>query len=94
MYFHFCFSFFSQYSYRNYECCSRIKNLIVLLAKTKSNYIEVFISKTLIESNISEIYNKLRFIREQEANGFTSLGIKTPFIKISLLGDILFKDKK
>ena len=35
---------------------------------------------------------KLRFFREQEASGLLSnLGIKTPFCKIPLLGDILFQ---
>ena len=34
---------------------------------------------------------KLRFIKEQEAEGLlTNLGIKAPLSKISLLGDLLF----
>ena len=34
---------------------------------------------------------KLRFIKDQEANGLlNNLGIKTPFSKVPLLGDILF----
>ena len=34
---------------------------------------------------------KSRFIKEQEATAFiSSLGIKTPFSKIPILGDILF----
>ena len=34
---------------------------------------------------------KLRFIKNQEAEGLLSnLGIKTPLIKVPILGDILF----
>ena len=34
---------------------------------------------------------KLKFIKDQEASGFlSSLGIKTPLSKISLLGPLLF----
>ena len=34
---------------------------------------------------------KSRFIKDQEANGLlNNLGIKTPFSKVPLLGDILF----
>ena len=34
---------------------------------------------------------KSRFIKEQEAKGFLSkIGLKTPLIKIPLLGDVFF----
>ena len=33
---------------------------------------------------------KLKFIKDQEANGLSSLGIKTPLSKISLVGPLLF----
>ena len=37
------------------------------------------------------LYVKLRFVIEQEAKGLlSSLGLKTPLNKISILGDILF----
>ena len=36
-------------------------------------------------------HKKLRFINKQQAKGLLSkLGIKTPFSKLTLLGDILF----
>ena len=33
---------------------------------------------------------KSRLIKEQEASGLSSLGLKTPVSKVPLLGDILF----
>ena len=33
---------------------------------------------------------KSRFIKNQETNGLSNLGIKTPSSKVPLIGDILF----
>ena len=48
--------------------------------------------KTMILSNCSKCgYEKSKFIKKQEAKGLlSSLGLKKPLNKISLLGDILF----
>ena len=62
MRFHFCFFFLDWYSYRNCEFRNWVKNWvkkkkkhdrIVSLAKSTLNRIEVLISKSLIDSNIS-----------------------------------------
>ena len=55
------------------------------MIKTKNNRL-ILTSKCIICGN-----KKSRFMKEQEAKGLLSnLGIKTPFSKIRLLGDLLF----
>ena len=48
--------------------------------------------RTMLSSNYAVCgIKKSRFVKEQEAKGlWSSLGIKTPLNKITLLGDILF----
>ena len=61
------------------------KNIDPEKVRTKNN-------KLLMRSKCTDCKNKKsRFIKEQEAKGLlSSLGIKTPFNKLPILGDILF----
>ena len=71
------------------SCCLKSRkdteNINPKVSKTSYNRIMV-LSKCAIGGS-----KKSRFIKNQEARGWLSnLGIKTPFSKVPILGDILF----
>ena len=67
------------------KCRKDTENINLRVSNT-SNGRRIILSKCAICGS-----KKSRFIKDQEANGLlNNLGIKTPFSKVSLLGDILF----
>ena len=67
------------------KCRKDTENINLRVSNT-SNGRRIILSKCAICGT-----KKSRFIKDQEANGLlNNLGIKTPFSKVSLLGDILF----
>ena len=67
------------------KCKKHTKNINLQVSSTSND-------KVMISSKCA-IYNskKSKFINKQEAKGLLSkLGIKTPFNKLPVLGDILF----
>ena len=67
------------------KCKKDTENIDPKISKTSNNRIMV-LSKCAICGNI-----KSKFIKNQEAKGLLSnLAIKTPLIKVPILGDILF----
>ena len=66
------------------KCKKFTENIDPEIVRTKN--------KLLMWSKCTDCKNKKsRFIKEQEAKGLlSSLGIKTPFNKLPILGDILF----
>ena len=83
-------NFSKQYKYKNkmktycLKCKKDTENIDPEIVRTKNN-------KLLMQSKCTDCKNKKsRFIKEQEAKGLlSSLGIKTPFNKLPILGDIL-----
>ena len=66
--------------------CRKDTENINLRVSNASNGRRIILSKCAICGS-----KKSRFIKDQEANGLlNNLGIKTPFSKVPLLGDILF----
>ena len=67
------------------KCKKDTENLDSKIFRTKNNRI-------ITQSKCNDCRNKKsRFMKEQEAEGLLSkLGIKTPFSKLPILGDILF----
>ena len=66
-------------------CKKHTKNINPQLSST-TNGETMILSKCAIRGS-----NKSKFIKQQEAKGLLSkVGIKTPLIKIPILGDILF----
>ena len=67
------------------KCRKDTENINLRVSNT-SNGRRIILSKCAICGS-----KKSRFIKDQEANGLlNNLGIKTPFSKVPLLGDILF----
>ena len=67
------------------KCRKDTENINLRISNT-SNGRRIILSKCAICGS-----KKSRFIKDQEANGLlNNLGIKTPFSKVPLLGDILF----
>ena len=67
------------------KCRKDTENINLRVSNT-SNGRRIMLSKCAICGT-----KKSRFIKDQEANGLlNNLGIKTPFSKVPLLGDILF----
>ena len=67
------------------KCRKDTENINLRVSNT-SNGRRIILSKCAICGT-----KKSRFIKDQEANGLlNNLGIKTPFSKVPLLGDILF----
>ena len=67
------------------RCKKRTKNINPQVSSTSNGKIMI-LSKCAICGG-----KKSRFIKKQEAKGLLSkLGIKTPFSKLPILGDILF----
>ena len=67
------------------KCKKDTENLDSKIFRTKNNRI-------IMQSKCNDCRNKkFRFMTEQEAEGLLSnLGIKTPFSKLPISGDILF----
>ena len=67
------------------KCRKDTENINLKVSKTSNNRIMVLSKCALCGSK------KSRFIENQDAKGlFSNLGIKTPLIKVTILGDILF----
>ena len=63
----------------------KTESKIPKVVKTKNGRVMLLSKYVVCDSK------KLRFIKEQEATGLlSSLGIQTPFSKISLVGPLLF----
>ena len=71
-------------SYR-LKCKKHTKNINPQVSSTSNGKIMILSECAICNSN------KSKFINKQEAKGLLSkLGIKTPFSKLPILGDILF----
>ena len=67
------------------KCKKHTKNINPLVSSTRNGKFMIFSKCAICGSR------KFKFIKKQEVNGISSsLGIKTPLSKISLLGDVLF----
>ena len=67
------------------KCRKNTKNIDAKMVRTKNGRV-ILSSKCDVCSS-----KKSRFMKEQEASGIlSSVGIRTPLSKISVLGDILF----
>ena len=68
------------------KCKKHTKNINPQVSSTSNGKV-LILSKCAISGS-----KKSRFIKNQEAKGLLSkLGIKTPFTKLPILGDILFQ---
>ena len=68
------------------KCKKDTENIDPKISSTTSNGKSIILSKCVICGS-----KKSRFIKKQEAKGLLSnLGIRTPFNKVPILGDILF----
>ena len=67
------------------KCKKKTESKIPKVVKTKNGRVMLLSKYVVCDSK------KLRFIKEQEATELlSSLGIQTPFSKISLVGPLLF----
>ena len=67
------------------KCKKHTENINPHVSSTSNDKIMIFSKCAICDSK------KSRFIKKQEAKGLLSkLGIKTPFSKLPILGDILF----
>ena len=67
------------------KCTKNTKNINPQVSSTNNGKVMILSKRAICGSK------KSRFVKNQEAKGLLSkLGIKAPFSKLSILGDILF----